>query len=248
MAKGNGSGDAMDIPPNRSGIVHPVHGVGWRLAWQVMHCELHQLQLGYDHVADAHWPFSHQCLQTITVTGDTVRFHLQLHNQSARPMPVGAGFHPRFAVDDDTVVFLDVPTGWTQDKDGLPNSLSAGSAVACGDFRQGLHATTIELNHCFQSGQAPAVLRWPSRNFEVSIDTSDSLRHMVVYRPSEANWICLEPVSHATGAFSLPAMHDRAYGANFLQPDDKFEAWMDITVTSIRTSGNFDLFTQRQTS
>ncbi|HYW55572.1 MAG TPA: hypothetical protein VE934_01315 [Polaromonas sp.] len=232
VGEDKGAAGLMNIPLNRPGVVHPVHGVGWRKAWQVVSQQSCELRLAYDNAADTHWPFAHRCVQTISLSGATARFHLQVHNLAALPMPVGAGFHPYFATDADTTLHLDARDVWAQDSEGVPSRVVPLASLTHGDVRQGLLANAIELNHCIDSWKSPALLRRLSKNVQVSMAASESLDHLVVYRPNGASWICLEPVSHATGAFSLPPLHKERNGVRLLEPDAMFEAWMEISVTS----------------
>ena len=59
---------------------------------------------------------------------------------------------------------------------------------------------------------------------------SARLRHLVVYRTHAQPWLCLEPVSHATGAFSLPHLHQPRHGPIELAPGRVLRGWMELRI------------------
>ena len=93
------------LPGNHPESDTPVHGLGWRKNWQLIVREPQRVVLGYSHASDAHWRFSHTCEQTVTLNHSEVMFHLKLCNIDAQPMPAGLGFHPWFALDEDSTVW-----------------------------------------------------------------------------------------------------------------------------------------------
>ena len=103
------------LPMNMAHSPHPVHGLGWRTAWQVREHRPHRARLHYNHVADIHWPYPHNAEQTIVLAGSRVRFELALRNQSDVPMPAGLGWHPCFAIDAQTRIRLHAPEVWARD-------------------------------------------------------------------------------------------------------------------------------------
>jgi galactose mutarotase-like enzyme len=45
-------------------------------------------------------------------------------------------------------------------------------------------------------------------------------------------WLCAEPVSHATGAWSLPQIHQASAGLRWLSPGGQFQGWMALSVSA----------------
>lgn len=230
VAQGNeNETERVKLPLNRPGVAHPVHGLGWTMPWRVFEQTTRSVRLNYRHVADEHWPFDHRCVQTISVDGTDAVFHISLENRSDRLMPAGMGFHPFFNITQDAVVTFAAPVVWQQDDEGLPQHLVNVEACISLDFRRKERASTRVLNHCYRYA-GPVVLDRPSSGIRVELNTSPNLAHLVVYRPPSADWICIEPVSHATGAFSLSALNEDAQGASYLMPRQSAEAWMRVSV------------------
>lgn len=218
------------LQPNRKGLSHPVHGVGWSRAWQVSEHQADHAEFVYEHDADEHWPFAHRCTQTVTLHGATVRFTLSLENLSEMPMPAGAGFHPSFDTDVDTTVTFASDTVWEQNEQGQPANLVSVTSGSRFDFKGGANARAVELNHCYPIS-GPVYIDRPAQGVQLKIISSELLRHLVVYRPSKTSWICVEPVSHATGAFSLSSLNNRSEGVQYLPPGATLQFEMEIIVS-----------------
>jgi galactose mutarotase-like enzyme len=61
---------------------------------------------------------------------------------------------------------------------------------------------------------------------------SSELDHLQVYRPPGVPWLCVEPVSQATGAWSLPQVHQASAGLRWLPPGGEFQGWMALSVSA----------------
>lgn len=221
-----GAGDVRHIALNRAGITDPVHGVAWMKAWTVTAHRAEALTLACRHEADAHWPYTHACELQLTVGDDSVCFRLTIRNLSDSPMPVGMGFHPFLAIDDDSAVAFSTAGRWEQDACGLPTHLAPTPEQAA----PGLRASTLEVNHCHSGWSGPLRLTRPRHGITVEMRASHALDHLQVYRRAGMPWLCAEPVSHATGAWSLPQVHLASAGLRWLPPGGQFQGWMAIAV------------------
>ncbi len=226
-----GSGDTRAIALNRPAISDPVHGVGWMKAWAVAASSPDTLTLSYHHGADAHWPYAHACQLHLAVGEGGVSFRMTVHNLSEQPMPVGVGFHPFLAIDGDSQVFFDVAARWEQDDTGVPTHRVPTHRVpvaACPP--QGHAAALLQLNHCFGGWSGPVRLTRPQHGMTVELCASNELDHLQVYRRAGMPWLCMEPVSHATGAWSLPQVHHASAGLRWLPPGAQFRGWVELSV------------------
>ena len=218
------------LPGNHPESDTPVHGLGWRKNWQLIVREPQRVVLVYSHASDAHWPFSHTCEQTVTLNHAEVMFHLKLCNIDAQPMPAGLGFHPWFALDNESHVRFGPTSVWLHDERGWP----ALNAPAIGqenfDFSQWRLAQAVHQNHCHSDWSGQAELKLHEKKLSIQLSASPNLNHLMVYRKPGQDWLCLEPVSHATGAFSLPHVKMVRPEDHLLAPGDSMEAWMRIGV------------------
>ena len=186
--------------------------------------------MGLSHTPNDHWPFRMDCTQRISVTGNSVRFHASICNTGVTSMPAGLGFHPRFNLGPMARVTLGAGTVWLQDQRGYPaQCVAVQGAGRDGSLADG-PALRMAMNHCFADWSGRAVLDLPERKLAVHLSASANLRHLMVYRLSGKPWLCVEPVSHATGAFSLEMMRSPVHGARLLEPGESLSGWMDLEV------------------
>jgi len=218
------------IALNRAGVPHPVHGVGWMQPWQVVRSSPAALQLAYERAPDAHWPFAHGAAMDIRLSAQALRIELALHNRSQEPMPAGMGFHPWLMAERDAELRFDAQHVWRQDATGLPLERIAPAQDAQLDCAHGRLVHGLDLNHCYASWCGTAELRRPSAGLRVQLRASADQGHLQVYRPPGQPWVCVEPQSHATGAFSLPACHLPVHGVRWLAPGATMRAWIEVTV------------------
>lgn len=236
LAAGRGMSASVtqaQISCNRSNVPFPIHGVGWTRAWDEMHRSPTSLKLAYTHQADAHWPYAHRAVQTVTLEASRVVFDLELHNLSVSPMPAGAGFHPFFAIEAGAILRFDASAVWAQDMQARPQQRLSVEGLEIHDFRHGRQANSIEVNHCYAGVGSTVALDRPGAGVGVKIHSCDALRHLVVYRPKDAEWVCIEPVSHATGAFSMTELHQPRHGVRELQPGELLQVRMEISMHSL---------------
>ena len=222
----------LTLPANRPGIDQPVHGVVWMAAWQVEAVEPTRAVLFLAHRANAYWPFDVECRQSFTLEGGRARFELAVRNTSEQVMPAGVGFHPWFAADRGDRVAFQAATVWQQDTTGLPHGALPLSEHTAFDCQHPREVSDFIVNHCYSGWGQAAVLERRTKGLQVRLRGSPALTHLMVYRPADAAWLCLEPVSHATGAWSMPALHRPEYGVQWLAPGAQFSAAMDIEVAA----------------
>lgn len=218
------------LPRNLARMPVPVHGLGWRTPWRVIGQGADHVQLGYDHAGDPHWPFAHGAVQAIRLDGDAVEFELRVRNRDRRAMPLGMGWHPCFAIDADTTVRWRSGYGWLPDDAGRPQRQLAAEADPRFDFREPRRADGVVLNHCLGAWSGSVDIVHPARGVSLQMTAHDSLRHLVVYRRAGQPWLCIEPVSHASGAFSIDSLHAAAHGVRALAPGLDAHAWMRLQV------------------
>jgi len=150
----------------------------------------------YIHPGDAHWPFAHRTVQTITLSETALLWEMTLRNDATGPNHSPFDFHTR--------------------------RLAHG----------------IVLNHCLDGWSGAVTITRTAHGLQLRMTASPLLRHLVVYRTIGQPWLCIEPVSHATGALSLPELHHAPYGARMLAPGATEHAWMRFQVISRRKGSN----------
>jgi aldose 1-epimerase len=169
---------------------HPLHGVGFQRAWQVLGRGDAWLRLGYTHAPDEHWPFAFEAEQRFDLNDDGLSLTISVRNSDARCQPMGLGWHPYFVRRPDSVLALDVDTQWLCGPDLLP---TGPLAVDCLRGR----VADLRLDHCFG---AAAPVAASIRDSIMAVTLEADSRYWVVFTPAGADFFCVEPVTHVNNA------------------------------------------------
>jgi aldose 1-epimerase len=195
-------GRMVELPRNFDDHPHAIHGHGWQSAWTVDAVGFAQASLSFRHDADT-WPWDYSARQHFSLTPEGLIVVLELTNESADEMPAGLGFHPYFPRNPDTSIVAKVEQVWRTDEEVMPRSLETP-----GEFENpalGIRADAVVLDNCFTGWNRHAQIVWPDRHAILMLTASSALDYVVVFTPPGADFLCVEPVSHATDAFNLAA-------------------------------------------
>lgn len=218
------------IALNRTGQPHPVHGVGWQRPWLLGDASASWLHLVHTHSADAHWPFDFGATMDLRLSERALRIELSLRNASGQAMPAGTGFHPWLIAEPDAQLRFDARHVWIKDGEGLPLRRIPPAQDARFDAGPWRPVHGLELDHCFAGWRGVAELRRPQAGLNLRLCASADQGHLQVFRPPGQGWVCVEPVSHAAGAFSLADLQGEEHGARLLAPGATMHSWMEIAV------------------
>lgn len=191
------AGQPVSLPANIAGIPHPLHGHGWLRAWTVLEQGPDRVVLTYRHDPDA-WPWPYRALLTYTLKPDSLTGRLELHNTGTAPFPAGIGFHPYFPKSGDATLKAGISSVWHNDAAMLPRRLEPVPPEW--DFRESRSLALVTLDNGFPGWDGHAELRWPQAGLCLRLQASASLRHLVIYAPTDQDFVCIEPVSHMTDA------------------------------------------------
>lgn len=207
-----------------------IHGFGWQSDWQVERHEpghavlVHRRSAGPD-------PYRYRARQEIRLGEAGMTVELSLTNEADRALPFGMGLHPWFPCAADTrlgmtasgaLVFGDEfrAAGTQVFADGGPY---AGNPVF---RRQG------ETAWSFLGWDGVARIETPSAGLAITICASDNLNCPVVWAPAGADFLCVEPQSHAAGAPSEAIV--RAVSPLMrLAPGETLAGWMRIAAEAL---------------
>ena len=162
-------------------------------------------RLVHEHSGDDRWPWAFRVIVRHEVDGAALISDLELTALDG-PMPAGLGFHPHFLLDDQA--WLRCP--------GLMGRYPATAQIPTGPaqpdeaveaLQQGCFARDLpDLDDCMLGTLDGAIVRTGA--WEVRLACSASLGHAVVFTGASAarrEFVCLEPVSHATNGLNQPA-------------------------------------------
>lgn len=208
------------------GEPHALHGISQRRAWAVKHQSDRRVELTYLHEPDADWPWRFQAFLWISLQPRTLLLEMQLVNLDSAAMPAGIGYHPYVpSIAGDTLTFS-AKTEWSRDREFLALEPVRGS-----------DGVRIVSDHEF--GQGDMTSFHGGWNGEVRLQRADgrllrliatpTLSHLVVHRPGDSPYLCIEPVSHVPDGFNLSARGVGGTGTVILPANGSLSGQLEIT-------------------
>lgn len=178
---------------------------------------------------DADWPWRFEAFLAIGVQPRSLLLEMQLVNRDRAAMPAGIGCHPYVpSMVGDTLTFS-AQTEWSRDRDFLALEPVRGSAgirtVSDHQFGQG-DKTSF---HGGWNGEA-RLQRADGRLLRFM--ATPSLSHLVVHRPGDSPYLCIEPVSHVPDGFNLSARGVGGTGTVILHANGSLSGQLEITTSA----------------
>lgn len=220
------NGKEVVLAPNFPGMdhPHPLHGYGWLSNWQVIAQDPASALL--EHVyPGGEWPWAYRARQSFRLGDGGLALTLSLTNMGTSPMPAGLGFHPYFP-RTQTTIYRGLHRGeWTNDDDCLPLTLSQKPLPF--DWWEGSAVRTRAVDTVYTGREGPLMINWPERDMELMIEPSPNLDFTVVYTPKDADFFCVEPVSHMTNAVNHEGL---GTGLEWLEPEETFTVGLNMAI------------------
>ncbi|MEO1305241.1 MAG: aldose 1-epimerase [Pseudomonadota bacterium] len=212
---------------NDAGDPHALHGDGWQSRWRVGTQTDQSCEMWYD--GGANWPWHYLASQKIDIRADGVWFRLAIENTSASPFPAGLGFHPYFPRVCDTQVQFDAKGTL---RPGLFQTRQLDALAPDQQFHVARTLRDTDLDHCYFGWARRAIITQPRTGLAIELSTPSPTEWCTVYAPPRADFFCIEPVSHATGAFNRLDQADE--GVKILAPGDTFEFEMRLSAAAVQ--------------
>ncbi len=217
---------------------HSIHGVGWQREWMVDHAEKTSALLRLEHdAADANraaWPWPFRAAQAFGLAaGDAhavLTMSLALSNTGSEAFPFGLGWHPFFPRAATTTVRFVAGDVWRNDATTLP--VERMEAAGAWSFAVARNPGAATIDNVFNGWDGMAVMDAADGSFTTTIEADAACDRLVVYAPSNRDFIALEPVTHETDAFNRAHAGARDTGMRVLPPGAAFSCTMRITVAS----------------
>ena len=201
IAKGklDWQGVRIEIDPNFAPEPHAIHGVGWKMPWEVSELSETHCILSFNHKADSRWPWPFSATQTFTLSEYTLELALEAVNLCDKPRPLAFGYHPYFDQSSAYLTF-DAERVFMSDTDGLPTDSVAPTGAL--DFSKGERVEGHDIDHCYAGWNGKARIVWQDR--ALGLVVTSSMPAAVVYIPPGGNAFCFEPVPHINNALNRP--------------------------------------------
>lgn len=199
------------LKPNLKGERYPIHGNAWLQSWHLTRAAPDTAVMTLSSWGFDDGPYAYHAAQTLQLVPGGLDHMLTVRHLGSCPLPYGLGLHPWFPRTPNAGVQATVERVWLSGPDKLPIARTS-------DFPPGWHLTHGTaacgslIDNGFDGWNGQATLKWPEHGLTMTMDarlSGDSALAQkdlccILYRPSEGDTFCLEPVTHPIDAFHLP--------------------------------------------
>lgn len=219
---------------------HAIHGIGWQRSWHVDAASPTRARLTLDHDASgahaAAWPWPFRVTQTFELASSeehraTLVVTLTLESRAAEAFPFGLGWHPFFPKSATTQLTFNADGVWENDATQLP--VRRIPVPPAWQFERAKALGHLVVDNVFTHWGGHVSLVDAGR-LNTTISADSACRYLVVYSPSGANFIALEPVTHETDAFNRAETGAVDTGFRTLPPHASFSCTMRIAASLAR--------------
>ena len=194
------NGQIHELAPNFGDNPHAIHGTGWQRTWTVDSAAPDRATLSLRHTPDSEaaaraWPFAFHARLTYVLSDSGLTLDIAATNTDSTPAPMGIGAHPWFPRPPGGAIAFQADGIWH-----LENSLPTrhGPIPAAWSHARGRAIGAEPLDHCFTEWSGEALL--PG----LRLTASPIFACLQVFTPANADFFCVEPVSHIPNAPTRP--------------------------------------------
>jgi aldose 1-epimerase len=214
----------LHLLPNVPGERCALHGIGWQRAWRVLEATPESCAL---ELIVEDWVFRFRATQRFSVEDNRFHAEITIENTSDRAIPAGLGFHPYFLRRPGMTLQFRAERFWLEGPGHLPTDAIALPPEL--DFAEPAPLPESWRNNCYSGWDGVARLR-DAESVVVHITAGETLRELMLYTPSGADFFCLEPQSHTSGAVTKARARWPATPLRILAPSEGLAGSMTIEV------------------
>ena len=219
------------LEPNVPGEPFPLHGDAWQKPWTVAEHKSNRLRLTLESASQP--PFDYRAEVEYALDGPKLDIRLAAEHRGPPGVPYGLGFHPWLPRTPGVTLEARADEVWLEDESHLPTRRIAVGDRPDWDFSRPRPLPDGWINNGFAGWSGRANIAWLDRGLALDIEATPELATYILFSPgADADFFCFEPVSHAVDAFSLPGGPE-AHGLRLLQPGERLEAGMRLTVSAL---------------
>jgi aldose 1-epimerase len=207
------------MPRNHPLEPDPIHGDAWLSPWEVEELTDDRLLMSYRHTASTGFPFCYRVTQELALARRSLRVTLRLTNTDERVMPAGLGLHPYFNRPQGVRLQASHEGRW--ESQGIVCDRKFCLPEEIGDET---------LDACYTGWSGLARLHSPDDGVVVTLRATEPTCALVVYSPSSADFVCVEPVTHINDGFNAAAAGIPNTGVRELSPGKGMTLEVDISV------------------
>lgn len=217
----------VTLPPHPNAHPHTLHGHAHGQPWQVLQQDAASAHLRLDSPACAAWPWPLQSDLQLRLSAQELQLSLSLRHTGHGRMPAGIGFHPYFLHQVDARLRYHASHRWPTDAEFLTHGSERLPAGAGFDQPKALPPGT--LTDYLSEWDGALDLDLPQGDV-LRLRTAAPLSHLVVHRPPQPLYLCLEPVSHVADGFNLAARGVAGTGTVLLPTGGLLSAQMSLSL------------------
>jgi aldose 1-epimerase len=210
-------GEDVALKPHPDAAPHTLHGNAHALVWQLAESDATSAVMTLDSPACAAWPWHYSGRMRVELTPHQLLVQIDLRNADLRVMPAGIGLHPYFRHQAQGKVAYQASTVWPPTAEFLPGAARAPQPDEIYTSARVLPAGG--LTHYVGGWDGEVQIDLPD-GVQLRIASDPVFSHLVVHRPDNMAYLCLEPVSHVADGFNLAARGVEHTGTRWLQPGE----------------------------
>ncbi|MEJ5116046.1 aldose 1-epimerase [Gluconobacter cerinus] len=225
-------GKSYDLAPNMGDHPHTIHGNAWEQPWTVAHQGASYAVLTLDHVPqenDQAWPFAYRAALSYQLTDAGLDVQIAIENRGEAEQPVGFGFHPFLAADENATLSFDAEKVWLTSPDGLP--VQGAPCDGEWSFHTPKPAHDRFIDNCFAGFGGRVVLKHPDDGLAVTVEADPIFKHLVVFTSPDSPFVAVEPVTNMTDAINQTDVV--ASGLHLLKPKTRIGGRMRFRVQAL---------------
>lgn len=208
------AGRVRPVQPHPDAAPHSLHGTAHLREWEVEARDRTRAVLTLAAAPDGDWPWPYFARQSFKLAPETLRIEMSIENRGVESFPVGLGWHPYLAWSPGAEIRHDARRRWLHDEDYLATGQTAPADIVESRTSYLSEWTGLEVSHADDGS--------------VRITASPVLSHLVLHRPDDDAYLCVEPVSHVANGFNLAADGVAGTGTYLLGAGASFSAWVEL--------------------
>lgn len=218
-----------------------IHGTARRYPWTVVERTESSIRMQFSSagLVGVNWPWQFSSEITYTVDGDALTCTTSVTNDDAVSWPAGFGHHPYFQrrVLADPAV-LHTPGALGYPAVGCIPTGPAATPRPDADFTspRAVGDAFVDDIYDLRDATGPVTIDYPDANLRVTITQDDLYGHLVVYVPTDADILAVEPVTNVNNAFALAAKGETGTGLFVLEPGETRTASFALALGPIPTT------------
>lgn len=227
-------GQAVALKAHPDSLPHSLHGNAHAQAWQIEQANDALATMTLDSPPSAAWPWHYTARMTLQLSASALHIAMEVRNADARVMPAGIGLHPYFRHEPAALIGYRATTVWPATSEFLP-----GTQRPLRDDELYAPAQALPpggLTNYVGGWDGVATVNLPCEaagGARLRIQADATFGHLVVHRPDNLAYLCLEPVSHVADGFNLAAKGVANTGARLLAPGETLTGNLTLSLDTV---------------